>query len=90
MNNRYAGTGLKPKAIIADIDTYMKGPEDDLYPTSPVTYLKLAKTPGPTEDWAPVLAALREGDSFVTTGEILIRNYQIAGTGARSLDRTCQ
>ena len=53
MNNLYAGSGLRPKYIIADIDTYQKGPEDDLYPNFPVNYLKLDKVPGPDEDWSP-------------------------------------
>jgi hypothetical protein len=83
MNNLYAGTGLRPKYIIADIDTYQKAPEDDLYPNFPVNYLKLDKVPGPDDDWAPVLAALRNGDFFVTTGEILIPSYRVDGTGDR-------
>src|SRR5205823_13198364 len=82
MNNRYAGSGLQPKYIIADIDTYRKGPEDDLYPNFPVNYLKIDRTPGPNDDYSPVLRALRDGDFFVTTGEILIRNYSVAGTGS--------
>ena len=49
------GSGLRPKYIIADIDTYQKGPEDDLYPNFPVNYLKLDKVPGPDDDWSPVL-----------------------------------
>jgi len=81
MNNLYAGTGVRPKYIIADIDTYRKGPEDDLYANFPVNYLKLEKTPGPTEDWTPVLKAMREGSFFVSTGEILIKSYTVAGTG---------
>ena len=76
MNNLYAGSGLQPKYIIADIDTYQKGPEDDLYANFPVNYLKLDKVPGPDDDWSPVLNALRDGDFFVTTGEILITNYR--------------
>ncbi len=83
MNNLYAGSGLKPKYIIADIDTYQKGPEDDLYPNFPVNYLKLDRVPGPDEDWSPVLKALRDGQFFVTTGEILIRSYGLEGTGGR-------
>ena len=79
MNNMFAGTGLRPKYIIADIDTYKKGPEDDLYPNFPVTYLRLAKVPGPDEDWTPVLAALRNGHFFVTTGEILFKRYAVEG-----------
>ena len=81
MNNQNAGSGLRPKYIIADIDTYRKGPEDDLYPNFPVNYLKLDRVPGPDEDWSPILRALRAGDFFVTTGEILITNYSVEGDG---------
>ena len=83
MNNLYAGSGVRPKYIIADIDTYQKGPEDDLYPNFPVNYLKIDRVPGPDEDWSPVLKALRDGQLFVTTGEILIRSYGVEGTGDR-------
>lgn len=83
MNNLYAGSGLRPKYIIADIDTYQKGPEDDLFPNFPVNYLKLDRVPGPDEDWSPVLKSLRDGQFFVTTGEILIRSYDVQGTGDR-------
>jgi hypothetical protein len=81
MNNMITGTGLRPKLIIADIDSYQKGPEDDLYPTFPVTYLKLDRVPGPTEDWSPILKAMRDGNMFVTTGEILIKSYAVEGAG---------
>ena len=81
MNNLYTNAGLRPKFIIADIDTYQKGPEDDLYPNFPVDYLKLDAVPGPDEDWSPILKALRNGDFFVTTGEILIKNYKVEGAG---------
>src|SRR2546426_662055 len=50
MNNQYASSGLRPKYIIADIDTYQKGPEDDLYANFPVNYLKLDRVPGPEAD----------------------------------------
>jgi hypothetical protein len=83
MNNLYAGSGLQPKYIIADIDTYQKGPEDDLYPNFPVNYLKLDKVPAADEDWSPILKALRQGDFFVTTGEILIPRYRVEGAGNR-------
>jgi hypothetical protein len=39
------------------------------------------RTPLPDEDFTPVLKALRDGDFFVTTGEILIKNYSVAGAG---------
>jgi hypothetical protein len=81
MNNLYASQGVRPKYVIADIDTYKKGPEDDLYANFPVNYLKIDKTPGPYDDYSPILKSLRDGNFFVTTGEILIRNYSVAGTG---------
>jgi len=83
MNNLYASSGLKPKYIIADIDTYKKGPEDDTYANFPVNYLKIDKTPGADDDVSPMLRALRDGNFFVSTGEILITNYAVAGTGAQ-------
>ena len=81
MNNLIAGSGLRPKFLIADIDTYRKGPEDDLYPHFPVNYIKVDPLPGPTADWGPILAALRRGAFFVTTGEILVRDYAVEGSG---------
>ena len=68
MNNLYAGTGLKPKYLMPDIDTYVQGPEDNLYSGYQTAYLKLGRVPGPDEDWTPVLKAMRDGDFFVTTG----------------------
>ena len=65
MNNLIANSGLRPKYIIADVDTYKKSPEDDLYPGHPVNYVKLDRVPGPTEDWRPILNALRNGDFWV-------------------------
>jgi hypothetical protein len=81
MNNMNAGLGIGPKFVIADIDTYRKGPEDDLYANFPVNYLKIDTVPGPDQDWSPVLKAMRDGNFFVSTGEILIKNYAITGTG---------
>ena len=52
MNNLYANTGLRPKYLIADVDTYRKGPEDDIYPGHPINYVKLDRLPGPTDDWS--------------------------------------
>jgi hypothetical protein len=83
MNNLYSNTGVRPKYIIADIDTYRKGPEDDTYANFPVDYLKIDKVPGPDDDVTPVLKAMRDGNFFVTNGEILIKNYSVAGTGAQ-------
>ena len=81
MNNMYANTGLRPKYLIADVDTYRKGPEDDIYPGHPINYVKLDRLPGPTDDWTPILRSIRNGDFWVSTGEILIKDYAVEGTG---------
>lgn len=81
MNNMNAGTGIGPKFVIADIDTYRKSPEDDTYANFPVNYLKMDTVPGPDQDWSPVLKAMRDGTFFVTTGEILIKNHAVTGAG---------
>jgi len=81
MNNLNANTGLKPKLILPDIDTYQQGPEDNLYSGYQVAYLKLGRVPGPDEDWTPVMNAMSDGNYFVTTGEILVKNFAVEGAG---------
>ena len=83
MNNMNAGLGIAPKLVIADIDTYRKSPEDDTYANFPVNYLKIDTVPGPDQDWSPVLKAMRDGNFFVSTGEILIKNYAVTGSGTQ-------
>ncbi len=83
MNNAITDSGLRPKYLLADIDTYRKAPEDDLYPQFPVSYIKIDPLPGPADDWMPILTALRAGDSFGTTGEILFNDYRVAGSGSQ-------
>jgi hypothetical protein len=43
--------------------------------------VKIEKVPGPEEDWSPILRALRNGEFFVTTGEVLIPHYSVEGSG---------
>jgi hypothetical protein len=81
MNNKYADSGLRPKVLIGDVDTYQKWPHDDLFPGFTVNYLKLDSVPGPDDDWTPILSALSNGDFFVTTGEIFVRNFSVEGRG---------
>jgi hypothetical protein len=82
MNNLFANTGLRPKYLIGDADTYTKHPGDDIYPNVPVNYVRLDRVPAYDEDWTPVLDALRAGHFFVTTGQILITDYVVHGSGA--------
>jgi hypothetical protein len=77
--NNWAG----PKYLVAEGDTYMKFPDDETYPHLMVNYVKLDKLPRFNEDWGPILKAMRAGDFFVTSGEVLFRNWGIEGNGAR-------
>jgi hypothetical protein len=81
LNNLYSDSESRPKYIVSDADTYQKWPHDDIFPNLPVTYLKLDRVPGPDDDWSPILKALRDGNFFVTTGEVLIKSYEVQGTG---------
>jgi hypothetical protein len=81
MNNLLADTGLRPKYLIGDSDTYTKQPGDDIYPNVPMNYLRLDRVPRYGEDWSPILNALRSGEFFVTTGQILINDYVVEGSG---------
>lgn len=77
--NNWAG----PKYLVAEGDTYMKYPDDETYPHLYVNYLKLDRVPLFDEDWSPVFQALRAGSYFVSSGEVLIRDMSVRGTGAR-------
>jgi len=61
----------------------MKYPDDETYPQLVVNYVKLDRVPKFSEGWTPVVDALRAGDYFVTSGEVLFRNYAIEGSGAK-------
>jgi len=75
--NNWAG----PKYLIAEGDTYTKSPEDETYPQLDVNYVKLDRLPKFSDGWMPVLDALRAGNFFVTSGEVLLHDYSIQGTG---------
>ena len=76
--NNWAG----PKYLLAEGDTYMKYPDDETYPQLIVNYVKLDRVPK-FGDWTPVLDAMRAGDYFVSSGEVLLRSSGIEGSGAK-------
>jgi hypothetical protein len=55
---------------------------DDNYGMSPVNYLKIDRLPT-VDDMSPIINAMKRGDYFVTSGEVLISNYAVAGAGER-------
>jgi hypothetical protein len=72
-----------PKYLIAEGDTYLKYPDDETYPQLYVNYVKLDRVPRFDESWSPILSAMRAGDYYVTSGEVLLRNWGIEGSGTR-------
>jgi hypothetical protein len=72
-----------PKYLIAEGDTYTKYPDDETYPALGVNYIKLDRVPRFDEDWSPILKAMRAGDYFVTTGELLIKRFALEGSGTK-------
>jgi hypothetical protein len=82
MNNWVADKPVPPKYILSISEVRHQQPGDEIYSSSPVTYVKLAALPRP-EDPSPVVQALMRGDSFVTSGEVLIPSYTVRGTAGQ-------
>ena len=72
-----------PKYMIAEGDTYRKNPDDETYPQLVVNYVKVDRVPKFSDGWSPVFKAMRAGNFYVTSGEVLFRNWGIEGSGPR-------
>jgi hypothetical protein len=82
MSNWLASAATPPKYLLSISEARYQAPGDDIYASSPVSYVKLASLPA-APDLSPVIRALRGGDYFVTTGEVLIASYGVQGSGAQ-------
>ena len=80
MNNWVADIPTPPKYIqaISEVEAFCYG--YDIYANNPVNYVKLDTLPG-LDNWKPIVDAMKRGDYFVTSGEVLIPNYTVQGTG---------
>lgn len=67
--------------MLAITETYFKSPGDDIYANGPVSYLSMDALPEPG-DYAPIINVLRDGEYFVTSGEVLIPSHRYEGRGA--------
>lgn len=85
-NNWMAARNRPPKFAIAisearsDKGHRGRPPYDDAYGMSPVNYLKLDRVPK-VDDMSPIVNALKRGEYFVTSGEVLIPFYELQGEG---------
>ena len=82
MNNWVADRPTPPKYAFAITETYQKAPGDDIYANNPVNYVKIDRVPT-GDDWSPIVNALKRGDYFWTSGEVLIPSYAVEGAGAQ-------
>jgi hypothetical protein len=64
----------------SDIGHRGKPPYDATYGMSPVNYVTLDRLPT-VDDMSPVINAIKRGEYFVTSGEVLISSYSVEGTG---------
>jgi len=80
MSNWMADQPIPPKYVLSISEVRYQQPGDDIYASSPVTYVKLDTLP-PATDPSPVIKALMRGDSWVTSGEVLIASHAIEGSG---------
>jgi hypothetical protein len=62
-----------------EVDTFRMEPDFETYGHINMNYLRLAKLPRYDDGWQPVLDALRGGEFFTTTGEVLIPEFRIGG-----------
>lgn len=82
MSNWVADLPIPPKYILSISEVRYQAPGDDIYASSPVSYIHLDRTPD-SDHIGRVVDTLMKGDYFVTSGEVLIRSYAVAGTGNR-------
>jgi hypothetical protein len=79
-NNRLADEPIPPKHLLAISETHQVFLGDDVYGFAPITYVKLASVPKP-DDASPLIKALMDGDSFISSGEVLMPSFSVQGTG---------
>lgn len=64
------------KGVLGEVDIFEINRTHELWGNMNVNYVKLGRLP-PVDDWTELLDALRRGDFFVTTGEVLVHAFNI-------------
>ena len=63
------------KYVLGEVDVFKLDHTHELYGHMNINYLRLDRVPAYEEGWKSVLEALRTGQFFVTTGEVLIPEF---------------
>ena len=69
-----------PKYVLGEVDVFKIEPNHELYAHLNVNYLKMDTIPRFQDGWQPILDTLRNGQFFVTTGEVLIPEFTVNGS----------
>ncbi|HTU24404.1 MAG TPA: hypothetical protein VMF30_03330, partial [Pirellulales bacterium] len=69
-----------PKQLLGEVDVFKVDIGYELYGHANINYVELDELPRFDAGWAPLLAALRSGRFFTTTGEILILDFAVKPT----------
>lgn len=72
----------EPKFSLGEVDVFKIDPSHELYAHMNINYVKLDTVPHFDDGWQALLTALRQGQFFVTTGEVLIPDFQVNGAGS--------
>jgi hypothetical protein len=67
------------KHVLGEVDTFRMEPDFETYGHMNINYLRLPRLPRYDEGWQPILDALRGGEFFTTTGEVLITEFTVGG-----------
>jgi hypothetical protein len=67
------------KYMPGEADVFKIDHTHELFGHMNINYLRLDRLPRYGEGWEPILDALRAGRFFVTTGEVLIRDFRVGG-----------
>ncbi|MEO6811786.1 MAG: hypothetical protein ABI353_21980, partial [Isosphaeraceae bacterium] len=71
-----------------EVDVFEIDHTHELFGHMNINYLQLDRAPRYDESWQPVLDALRSGRFFVTTGEVLIRDFRVGGRSSGEILET--
>jgi hypothetical protein len=73
------------KYVLGEVDVFKLDHTHELYGHMNINYVALDRVPLFDEGWKPVLDRLRTGRFFVSTGEVLIPEFQVNGRDSGTL-----
>jgi len=71
-------TWLPDKKLIPEVDVFQMDPTHEVYAHMNAAYVRLPAVPR-FDDYGQILAKLREGDFFISTGEVLLTSVKRGG-----------